>query len=48
MMTRAQGAVTAKALTRTGPVRLPLVDAAPELVEALNRDLLAAGITPGE
>jgi 4-hydroxy-tetrahydrodipicolinate synthase len=48
MMTRAQGAVTAKALTRTGPVRPPLVDATPELVEALNRDLLAAGITPGE
>jgi 4-hydroxy-tetrahydrodipicolinate synthase len=47
MMTRAPGTVTSKALLRdlglpAGPVRLPLVDASPELTAVLTAAMAVA------
>jgi 4-hydroxy-tetrahydrodipicolinate synthase len=49
IMTQMQGVMAAKAALNhlglpAGPVRLPLVDASPEQVQALTRDLAAAGV----
>jgi 4-hydroxy-tetrahydrodipicolinate synthase len=46
---RTQGVILTKAALRclglpSGPVRLPLVDATPEQVEALRADCAAAGL----
>jgi 4-hydroxy-tetrahydrodipicolinate synthase len=49
---RTQGVILTKAALRlaglpAGPVRSPLVDATPEQVEQLRRDLADAGFTAG-